>query len=136
MIISVGIDYPICDKSLLVEIQSPGNNITIDLSQMTKKVSLEFDLPICNQTVDLGFCCSDINIVNYPLTVTNIVLDCFYQSAGILYKGIPKFDNQFIELIKNTGRDLEPAPEHCNKLDFTGQLVYTFIWPFYKNIFE
>lgn len=127
MIISVEFDYPACDKSLLVEIQSPNNSVTVDLGQLTKKLSLEFDLPICNQTVDLRFCCSDINIVNYPLTVTNIVLDCFYQSASILYKGIPKFDNR-------TGQDLVPA--HCNRLDFTGQLVYTFIWPFYKNIFE
>jgi len=136
MIISVDIDYPVSEKELLVQMEFPNTNLIIDLNRCEKTIDLEFELPLCNQTIDIKFSCNDIGIVDHPLTITNIVLDKFYQSASILYQGRPKFDQQFLSLAKQKKMKLDPDVVDSNRLDFTGQLVYTFVWPFYKNIFN
>jgi hypothetical protein len=134
MIISVDVDHPISNKNVLVQVETVDNNAILDLSKHTKTLTLEFNLPICNQTVELRFCCDDLQIVDYPLTITNIVLDNFYQSPSILYRGQPKFDQQFLSFAMQKNMYLDLTVNDSNKLDFTGQLVYKFAWPFYKNL--
>ena len=136
MIVALDFDYPISPKNLVVKIESPGNNVLLDLSQRTLTLNLEFDLPICNQTINLTFSCNNLCIVEYPLTITNIVLDEFYQSNSIVYRGHPKFDQQFILLADQKNMYLDLTVNDCNRLDFTGQLEYKLNWPFYKNIFQ
>jgi hypothetical protein len=136
MIISVDIDYPISNKSVLVQVEIVDNKVLLDLSQSTKTLTLEFDLPICNQTVDLKFCCDDLCIVDHPLTITNIVLDNFYQSPDILYRGRPEYDQQFLLFAVQKNMYLDPTVNDSNRLDFTGQMVYNFAWPFYKNFIK
>lgn len=135
MIISVDIDYTISNKDLLVQVEFPNTNLIINLNRCIKTIDLEFELPVCNQTIDMTFSCNDLCIVDHPLTITNIVLDKFYQSATILYHGRSKFDQQFLSLAKQKKMKLDSNISNANRLDFTGQLVYTFVWPFYKNIF-
>jgi hypothetical protein len=135
MIISVDVDYPVSNKSLLIEICFPANIVLLDLSQDIKTLLLEFKLPIQKQTIDLKFCCKDLRIVDHPLTITNIVLDDFYQSDSILYRGCPEFDQQFLLLSDQKKIYLDFDVSDSNRLDFTGNLVYKFIWPFYKNVF-
>ena len=136
MIITIEFDYQISPNSLLVQVQYPGNNVVLDLSQDAKTLQLNFELPIQNQNIDLTLCCNNLCIVDYPLTITNIVLDNFYQSNGILYRGRPKFDQQFLLLLEQKNMYLDLAVNDSNRLDFTGQLLYQFVWPFYKNTFQ
>jgi hypothetical protein len=136
MIVALDFDYQISPKSLLVKIEFPGNHVVLDLNQQVPTVYLEFDLPICNQTINLTFSCNNLCIVDYPLTIANIVLDEFYQSNGIVYQGHPKFDQQFMLLADQKSMYLDHTVNDCNRLDFTGQLEYKFDWPFYKNIFQ
>ena len=136
MIISVDFEYLLSTTSLLVSVVAPNNNILLDLSKTTKTITLNFELPLCNQLVDLKFCCKDIRIVNHPLTINNIVLDNFYQFDGILYRGKPSFDQKFLSLAKKRNMHIDPTASDSNRLDFTGELVYTFRWPFYKNVFQ
>ena len=136
MIITIGINYPISSKNLLVKIESPANEVVLDLSQPLSTVELEFDLPIQNQVIDLKFCCDDLDIINHPVTVTNITLDNFYQyNSALVYRGIPEFDQQFLLLAEQKNMFLDPTVNDSNRLDFTGKLVYKFVWPFYKNLF-
>jgi hypothetical protein len=136
MIISVDVDYPISDKSLLVQIEAVDKKVILDLSQPTKTLALEFDLTICNQTVELKFCCDDLRIFDYPLTIVDIALDNFYRSPGILYRGHPEFDQQFLSFAMQKNMYFDPTISDSNRLDFTGQLVFKFVWPFYKNLFN
>jgi hypothetical protein len=136
MIISMDIDYPVSNKDLLVRVEFPNNNLILNLNHQTKTIDLEFELLICNQFIDVRFICTDICIVNHPLTITNIVLDNFYQSASILHRGRTEFDQQFLSQSEQKNMYLDLAVNDSNRLDFTGQLVYTFVWPFYKNIFR
>jgi len=136
MIISIDLDYPISSEPLLVEIKSSGIRIEADLSQFPKKIHLEPDLPICNQTVNLILCCDDIRIMQHPVTITDIVLDGFYRSPGILHRGHTEFNQQFLLLAAKQNMYLDLETSDSNRLDFTGNLVYEFVWPFYKNIYR
>lgn len=135
MIISMDIDYPVSNKDLLVQVEFPNNSLIINLNRQTKTIDLEFELPLCNQSVDVKFICTDICIMDHPLTITNVVLDNFYHSASILYRGRTEFDQQFLSLARQKEIALDSNVTNSNRLDFIGQLVYTFVWPFYKNIF-
>ena len=134
MIISVDLDYPISNDPLLVEVKAPGVRIGVDLQQPPTTMHLELDLPICNQTIEVSFCCDDIKIMQHPVTITNIVLDKFYQSPGIIHRGCPEFDQRFLWLAAEKNIYLDLSTNDSNRLDFTGRLVYEFAWPFYKNI--
>ena len=135
MIISIGIDYPVSSKDLFVEVQFPNNTSIINLAQSTKIINLEFESPVRNHTFDIKFCCNNISIVDHPMTITNVVLDNFYQADKLLYRGCPKFDQQFLLLAAQKNMFIDTTVNDSNRLDFTGQLVYNFVWPFYKNIF-
>jgi hypothetical protein len=136
MIVSVGIDYPVSHENLFVTVQFPNNTLIINLAQHVKIINLEFELPVRNHTFDIKFCCNDICIVDNPMTITDIVLDNFYQFDKLLYRGCPKFDQQFLSLAAQKNMYIDTTVNDSNRLDFTGQLVYNFVWPFYKNIFE
>ena len=135
MIISVELDYLISKKSLQVEVCVPGTNIILDLSQPTKKIDMIFSLPLQPQQIDMTFSCSNIDIVHHPVTISNIVLDNFYSFSNIVYKGQPQFDQQFLALASEKNIYLDHNITDSNRLDFTGTLVYQFMWPFYKNLF-
>ena len=135
MIIVIEFDYQTSPKSLLVEVQSPGNNVLLDLSQDIKTLRLNFELLIQNQNIDLKLSCNDLCIVDYPLTITNIVLDNFYQSKSILHRGKPNFSQEFVDYANKNQIFLDYNVNDSNRLDFTGQLAYQYKWPFYKNIF-
>ena len=134
MIISIELDYPISKEPVLVEIKSSGISLEADLSLPPKKLHLELDLPIRNQTIELIFCCDDLRIMRHPVTITNIVLDRFYQSPSILHRGCIEFDQKFLSLAEENNMHLDHLVTDSNRLDFTGKLVYKFVWPFYKNI--
>jgi hypothetical protein len=136
MIISMDIDYAVSNKDLLVQVEFPNTDLIINLNRCIKKIDLEFELPVCNQTIDITFSCNDLCIVDHPLTITNIVLDKFYQSVSILYRGKSKFNQQFLLLAERKKIKLDSNITDTNRLDFTGQLIYTFVWPFYKNTFN
>lgn len=135
MIISIDFDYLSSNTSLLVQVLTDYTSTTLDLAQDTKTLLLEFDMPIKNQIVNLRFCCNDLRIMHHPLTITNILLDNFYQSVSILYRGHPKFDQTFLTIAKQKNMCLDTTVNDSNRLDFTGELVYKFIWPFYKNAY-
>jgi hypothetical protein len=136
MIISIDVDYSDSSKNILVEVCVANSSVTLDLKQQTKTLLLDFDLLICNQVIDLKFFCNDLCIVNHPVTITNITLDNFYQGPKILYQGCPKFDQQFLSFALQKNMYLDPTVNDSNRLDFTGELTYQFIWPFYKNVFQ
>jgi hypothetical protein len=136
MIISIDTSHTIATKSLLVEIQYPGNSLLLDLSRESAKINLEFDLPICNQEIEIKFCCNDLRIVDYPLTIDNIVLDDFYQYNNLVYRGRPAFDQSFLLLSQRKNMFIDVNVNDSNRLDFTGHLIYSFKWPFFKNLFH
>jgi hypothetical protein len=136
MNIDIDLDYKTCQSSLLVEVEWPGGGRTLDLNHAESKLCIELDLPIKNQIIKLTFCCNDLDIVNHPMTVTNIVLDDFYSLPKILYSGVPTFDSMFLTYIKNNDILIDTKLTDINRLDFTGKLTYQFAWPFYKNVFQ
>lgn len=136
MIIELEFDYPVSRKSLLIEITVANCKKKLDLRESVKNLSFDFVLPIRNQTLDLCFHCDDSGIVYHPLTITSIVLDQFYNSDRLLYRGKPNFDETFLSLAAEKNMYLDTSVNDSNRLDFTGTLMYQFEWPFYKNIFK
>jgi hypothetical protein len=136
MIIDIEFSYSPSQKSLFVEIAVADCVKKIDLNRSVSTLSLNFELPICNQTVDLTFKCFDLQIINHPLTITNIVLDEFYCSDRLVYRGQPNFNQEFLKLANKKNMYLDLSVNDSNRLDFTGTLLYQFDWPFYKNIFR
>jgi hypothetical protein len=135
MIINFEFEHNISSKDLLVQVQISSELIELNLAHQIKPLRVEFELPLHNQTVTVTFLCNDPHIVNFPLLITNIVLDDFYKSKNILHKGTPVFDQRFLELAKQKNIYLDPTVNDSNRLDFTGKLVYQYTWPFYKNLF-
>jgi hypothetical protein len=136
MNIAIEFDYLVSQSSLPVNVTWPTGNTTLNLNQFTPKLEFDFALPIQNQTVELVFSCKNLNIVNHPLTITNITLDDFYSLPKILYSGVPIFDQMFLLYAKKKNIVIDQTVADVNRLDFTGTLTYQFVWPFYKNVFK
>jgi len=135
MNVSFEVEHAKSDQPLLVTVVCANNIQTLDLSQSNKSIVYDFNLPLEHQLVDIRFVCDNISIVNFPLTITNVVLDHFYKSDGILYKGRPEFSQEFLDYANKHQIRLDQTVNDSNRLDFTGHLVYQYQWPFYKNIF-
>lgn len=127
-------DYPTSDCSLLVDVDSSETHATLDLQYQIPKLTVDLDLPIQNQIIEIKFVCNDIKITKHPLTITNITLDDYYSLSKILHSGIANFDQQFFEYAQKNKMYIDPSATG-NRLDFTGHLAYQFRWPFYKNVF-
>ena len=134
MIIDIEFSHNICDTPLLVAVAWPGGQTTLNLNELLPKLTINLDLPCCDQTVELLLQCADIKIVDYPLTITNITLDNFYSLPKILHSGSPTFDDYFISYAKMNNFFIDSSVNDVNRLDFTGVLTYKFLWPFYKNV--
>jgi hypothetical protein len=134
MIIKFEFDHSVSQKPLLVTALSEAHNITMDLQCHHTKLIMEFDLPIRPQIIKVIFACDNIAISRCPLTITNIVLDNFYSSDKILYSGVSFFDQQFLQYADSNQMLIDQSVADVNCLNFTGQLVYQFRWPFYQNL--
>ena len=130
------LEHQLSNQPLTVEVTFPGNVLVLDLSQPNSNLKLEFDLPVQNQKITLKFGCRDIRIAKFPLTIAHAKLDDFYSSDGIIHSGAPNFDQNFLEYANHNKMYIDTTVTDSNRLDFTGQLVYQFVWPFYKNIFQ
>ena len=109
----------------------------INLSNPLTHLPILFDITeVVPQKLKLSFSTIDHNIINHPLIITNILLDNFYSLDKILYSGHSNFDNNFLTYAKQHQMFLEENICDTNQLDFTGELIYYFEWPFYKNIFR
>lgn len=141
MIISFDFEHPVSTTSLLIDVcLTSDNNVlfknTINLSDPLTHLSISVDIiKVVPQKLKLSFSTNDHKIINHPLTITNVLLDEFYSSDKILYAGNPNFDNNFLTYAKQHQIFLEENIKDANRLDFTGELIYYFEWPFYKNIF-
>lgn len=135
MNIELELDYTPSSSSLLVYISCADILEIVDLNKKVKTLKFNFDLPICNQVVILKLYCKNLDIVKHPITVSNIILDDFYQGPKILYRGCPNYDQQFFLHAEQNHMYLDPTVTDASRLDFTGTLCYKFDWPFYKNIF-
>jgi hypothetical protein len=136
MNICIEFEHSVSNDPLLIEVAWPEGHTTLNLQQEISTLHLNFDLPIKNQTVELMFSCNNLDIINHPLTITNIVLDEFFSFSKILYSGIPIFDQLFIQHAEKNNMFIDTSVVDCNRIDFTGKLCYQFSWPFYKNVFR
>jgi len=136
MKIEFKIDYRCCANPILVTVTNPHNDVVLDLSQCKKTLMLDMTLPIQKQIIQVTFNCDDITIVDHPVTINDILLDDFYRFDRVLYSGTPEFDQKFLDYASSRQMSLDPAVNDSNRLDFTGRLIYKFVWPFYHNIFS
>jgi hypothetical protein len=141
MIISVNFEHPVSITPLLIDVCLTSDHKvlfknTINLSNPLTDLSILFDIEkVMPQKLKLSFLTNDHNIINHPLTITNVLLDDFYSLDKILYAGNANFDNNFLTYAKQHQIFLEENICDTNRLDFTGELIYYFEWPFYKNVF-
>jgi hypothetical protein len=141
MIISFNFEHSVSTTPLLIDVCLTSDHKvlfknTINLSNPLTHLPISFDITeAVPQKLKLAFLTNDHNIINHPLTITNILLDDFYSLDKILYAGNSKFDNNFLTYAKQHQIFLEENICDTNKLDFTGELIYYFEWPFYKNVF-
>lgn len=140
MNILLQLEHELSDVPLLIDVKLLGDNriyfdSTLNLNKLNTELSIIFNIDeIVPQTLTLMLSTQDHNIVNYPLVISNIVLDEFYSMDHILHSGHPKFDNNFLTHAKRNNFHLDNNICDANRLDFTGTLFYYFKWPFYKNI--
>lgn len=135
MIITVQFDYQQCNKSLPVDITAFGQTFVLDLADSKRSITITADAPMVNQLVGVDITCHDSRIINFPLTVTNIILDDFYQGPKLVFKGRQLYDQNFFASAEKQDIYLDPHVNDSNCLNFTGCLAYQFSWPFWKNIF-
>jgi hypothetical protein len=141
MIISVNFEHPVSTTPLLIDVCLTSDHKvlfknTVNLSNSLTHLSISFDIAkVVPTKLKLAFSTNDHNIINHPLTITNILLDDFYSLDKILYAGNAIFDNNFLTYAKQHQIFLEENICDTNRLDFTGELIYYFEWPFYKNVF-
>jgi len=141
MIIKFLINYPCSKKKLPVDIilQDADYNILqqtqIDLQTKHTIVELLFDFPPIKYTnLTISFSTVDLDIVRSPIVVKNIELDNFYSLPSITHSARREFTKEFLTYAKekNIYLDLSTVDDNC--LSFVGKLIYTFKWPFYRNI--
>jgi len=134
-------EHSVSTTPLLIDVCLTGNNgvlfkDTINLNKPNTHLSILFDITkIEPQKLKLSFLTNNHNIIDHPLIITNILLDDFYSLDKILYSGHSKFNDNFLKYAKQNQIMLEENICDTNQIDFTGELIYYFEWPFYKNIF-
>ena len=133
------VNYPPTDAPLLVELKIKTSNQivfqkTINLQDKIDVIDATFDILNFNQqTITAQFTSSDFKITRHQLVIKNIKLDNFYSLAKITHSASRKFDERFLTYAKKNKIFLDLTTTDDNCLNFTGSLVYTFIWPFFKN---
>ena len=141
MNILLNFKHSISSIPLLIDVALTSNDgmlfeDTINLNTTNTSLLIPFNIKKkVPQKLKLVFLTTNHDIVKHPLILTNIVLDDFYSIDKILYSGHSEFDHNFLVYAKENQILLEENICDTNRLDFTGNLVYYFEWPFYKNIF-
>lgn len=138
MKIDVDITHAQADKSLLVEFAVPGHSRTIDLALPNQRVELDLTLADLtrNQHVDLVLRTDNLAIVQFPVLIESITLDSFYQRSKFGCQGRPEYKEEFLEHASAVGLHIDTTVADCDRLDFAGELVYTFKWPFWRNLLK
>lgn len=135
MNIELELDHAVSNQSLLVTVFLQDQHLQIDLANRNQRIRLQKTNEIKNQSVLFGLQCNDIKIIDYPVTVTNVILDDFYQSNKLIHSGLSVYDQQFLQHAQVHCLELEPAASDCNCLIFTGRLEYRVRWPFWQEMF-
>lgn len=142
MVIKFFLDHDCSKDPLFVDISvmSMGAclfNQTLDLSKKYSVLDINFNLAEFNyQKLTILFSTDNFNILQYPLTISNIILDNFYFSKSITHSASRNFNQKFLDYSKKENIYLDTSTNDDNCLNFTGSLVYTVKWPFFKNIIK
>lgn len=108
---------------------------TINLQDTINVVDATFDLLNFNrQQVVADISTNDNGIIRTPLTIDRIELDNFYSQDKITYSAKQNFSAKFLSHADNNNIFLDLTTKDNNCLNFTGSLVYNFVWPFFKNV--
>ena len=135
------VSHATCTRPLIVELAiATANhqwllkkNINLQDNEPTIDVDIK-DFKVDDHDLYVSFTTTDFNIINVPLTVDQTILDNFYSMK--VYAGVRKFDQPFLDYADNKKMYLDPTVTDDNCLQFTGSLVYSLKWPFFKNIFQ
>lgn len=142
MIIELVLESTVCDAALPIEVavslhdKTPLHRQVINLDCTEQDILI--DVPMIEHTrsrISLQLSSSHINIIRHPIEIKKILLDQFFSLDSILYSGRPQFDQQFLFYAQKRNLYLDPTAT-CNRLDFTGRLIYDLEWPFYHNIWQ
>jgi hypothetical protein len=136
------VSHVTCTQPLIVELaiataghqQLLKKNINLQDNKPTIDVDIK-DFEFNDHDLYVSFTTTDFNIINVPLTIDQTILDNFYSMKKLVYAGVRKFDQPFLDYADNKKMYLDPTVTDDNCLQFTGSLVYSFKWPFFKNIF-
>lgn len=143
MIIEFEIDYQLSTCCLPVSVTATIQdhtciyNNSFDLSQPRNQINIVTDqLTLLPHTVTVVIATDDIEIVNTPLEIKNITLDQHFSTKQILHSGHAEYSQQFLQYARDKNFYLDQNIVDTNRLDFTGELIYKFKWPFYQNVWK
>lgn len=121
-------------KSVLMHNHTVLSEMPINLNKDLKFVEINFSLTDQDfKDLTLEISTSDFNIVKHPIEIEKIILDDFYQIPSLTYRGRPFFCKKFLDYASAKNIYLDKSVT-CNRLDFTGKLVYNFKWPFFREL--
>lgn len=142
MIIEIGLNCHRSKTTIPVEITVTLDNSTslhqqtLDLSHPLNRIEISAQLPyIAPSTISLRLATAHLAIVKHPLEISELTLDRFFSSTRMLHSGRRQFDLQFLQLAAKKQMFIDPDAL-CNRLDFTGSLIYDLKWPFCHNIWD
>lgn len=128
--------HDLSEKALRVNFTMRDLSQTIDLSRPNNRMTFEYDyIGADNQTVDVVLSTDDLAIVKYPLQVESICLDDYYQRQAFKHLGQPQFSEIFLAYVKSQDFFID---QNCTtqRLNFVGNLTFTFKWPFWRNLYN
>lgn len=88
----------------------------LDTSLNQRVINISFNKPLSASIIGLDFQCTDQIISEYPITISEIILDDFYNHKKLTYT---KIDNG----------------DYNNTIYNTQKLTYNFKWPFFREQF-
>jgi hypothetical protein len=107
---------------------------TINLQNTIEIIDASFSLLTLNQqNIIVSFNTNDFSILTNQLIIKNIILDNFYSSPKVTHSASRQFSNEFLSYSKEKKIFLDLDVNDNDTLNFTGSLVYNFVWPFFKN---
>jgi hypothetical protein len=108
---------------------------TINVQDTINVVDATFNLLNFNEQVVVADISTNNNsIIHNPLIINTIELDNFYSQGKITYSAKQNFNTEFLNYADKNDIFLDLTTNDNNCLNFTGSLVYKFVWPFFKNV--
>jgi hypothetical protein len=111
------------------------NGAAYQIKKQSTSVRLEY-IPEFNKTYTLSIISTDFKILEYPITIIELIFDDFWSLTGNrVSRGSNIYDDSYIKYASDNNINISHEVHDNCILFFTGRLDFTFTHPIYETLY-